>query len=97
MNKKDIDKIRKRIDKLDNQLLYLLNQRAEQVIDMGRLKHKLGLKIFDPRRERDIFVNMTDKNPGPLTVDAIVRIFERIIDESRRLERIEAFERESEE
>ena len=97
MNKKDIEKIRKKIDKLDDQLLYLLNQRAEQVIDMGRLKHKLGMKVFDPKRERDIFVNMTDKNPGPLTVDAIVRIFERIIDESRRLERIEAFERESEE
>lgn len=97
MAKKDIDRIRKKIDKLDSQLLYLLNQRAEQVIEMGHVKSKLGLKVFDPRRERDIFINMTEKNPGPLAVDAIVRIFERIIDESRRLERIEAFERDSEE
>ncbi len=94
MSKKKIDAIRKKIDKLDHQLLYLLNQRAEQVIELGKIKHKLDLKVFDPKRERDIFVNMTEKNPGPLHVDAIVRIFERIIDESRRLERIEAYEKD---
>lgn len=94
MSKKKIDSIRNKIDKIDKQLLYLLNQRAEQVIEMGKIKHKLDLKVFDPKRERDIFVNMTEKNPGPLHVDAIVRIFERIIDESRRLERIEAYEKD---
>ncbi len=73
--------------------MYLLNQRAEQVIEMGKVKQKMEIKVFDPKRERDIFVNMTEKNPGPLHVDAIVRIFERIIDESRRLERIEANEK----
>ena len=94
MSKKKIDSIRKKIDKLDTQLLYLLNQRAEQVIEMGKIKCQMDLKVFDPKRERDIFVNMTEKNPGPLQVDAIVRIFERIIDESRRLERIEAYEKD---
>ena len=94
MSKKKIDSIRKKIDKLDKELLYLLNQRAEQVIEMGKVKFQMDLKVFDPKRERDIFVNMTEKNPGPLHVDAIVRIFERIIDESRRLERIEAYEKD---
>lgn len=96
MSKKKIESIRKKIDKVDKQLLYLLNERAQSVIEMGHVKSKMGLKVFDPRRERDIFVSMTEKNPGPLSVDAIVRIYERIIDESRRLERIEAFERENE-
>lgn len=94
MSKKKIDSIRKNIDKLDQQLLYLLNQRAENVIEMGKLKSELKMKIFDPKRERDIFVRVTEKNPGPLTADAIVRIFERIIDESRRLERLEAEEKD---
>ena len=96
MSKKKIDSIRKKIDKFDRQLLYLLNQRAESVIELGQIKNKMKLKVFDPKRERDIFVRMTEKNPGPLHVDAIVRIFERIIDESRRLERLEAYEKDSE-
>ena len=91
MSKKKIDILRKTIDKLDMQMLYLLNERAESVIELGKIKNKMKLKVFDPKRERDIFVKMTEKNPGPLHADAIVRIFERIIDESRRLERIEAY------
>ena len=94
MSKKKITEIRKKIDKVDQELLYLLNQRAEQVIELGKIKHKLDLKIFDPKREKSIFMNMTEKNPGPLPVDAIVRIFERIIDESRRLERVEVYEKD---
>ena len=94
MSKLKIDQLRKKIDTVDKKLLYLLDERAQYVIEVGQIKSKKNIKLFDPRRERDIFVNMTEKNPGPLTVDAIVRIFERIIDESRRLERIEAYERE---
>ncbi|KAA3632433.1 MAG: chorismate mutase [Calditrichaeota bacterium] len=96
MSKKKIDTLRKTIDKLDMQLLYLLNERAESVIELGKIKNKMKLKVFDPKRERDIFVKMTEKNPGPLHADAIVRIFERIIDESRRLERIEAYKDDKE-
>lgn len=97
MSKQKITGIRKKIDAVDDKLLALLNERARHVIEMGQVKQKMDMKVFDPRRERDIFARITKSNKGPLTVDAIVRIFERIIDESRRLERIEAFEREAEE
>ena len=92
--KKKIESHRDEIDAIDLKLLYLLNQRAELVIKLGEEKCKEGLKLFDPKRERDIYVNLTGKNPGPLTPDAIVRLYERIIDESRRLERTEVYDRE---
>ncbi len=93
MTDKDLDKLRKEIDELDIKLLYLLNQRAELVLQVAKIKLEGGKKLFDPTRERDIFVNLTGKNPGPLTPDAIVRLFERVIDESRRLERTEVFDK----
>ncbi len=93
MNKKDINKIREQIDELDLKLLYLLNQRAELVVDLATIKHADGKKLFDPSREKDIFVRITEKNPGPLAPDAVVRLFERIIDESRRIERTEVYDR----
>lgn len=93
MTDKDLDKLRKEIDELDVKLLYLLNQRAELVLQVAKIKIAGGKKLFDPTRERDIFVNLTGKNPGPLTPDAIVRLFERVIDESRRLERTEVYDK----
>ena len=93
MSKKQIDKLRDEINKIDQELLYLFNRRATVVVELAKIKKKLGKSLFDPEREKNIFVSMTDKNPGPLNSDAIVRLFERIIDESRRLERTEVYNR----
>lgn len=95
MSKKAINQLRLGIDKLDSQLLFLLNQRAELVLELAKIKLKLGKKLFDPKRERDILVKMTDINPGPLSPDAIVRLYERIIDESRRMERTEVYNKKN--
>jgi hypothetical protein len=51
-------------------------------------KKLLNLPVYDPSREKRIFARMKEDNPGPLDDGAIVRLFERVIDESRRLERI---------
>ena len=91
MTKKKIDNVRTKIDEIDTKLLYLLNQRAEIVLDLAKEKIKKGLKLYDPEREKEIFVRMTEKNPGPLAPEAIVRLFERIIDESRSLERVKVY------
>lgn len=91
MSDKKINSIRIKIDEIDTRLLYLLNQRAEIVLALAEEKVKNGLKLFDPEREREIFVRVTEKNPGPLAPEAIVRLFERIIDESRSLERTKVY------
>ncbi|MEE8150088.1 MAG: chorismate mutase [candidate division Zixibacteria bacterium] len=91
MAKKDLKDFREEINSIDIELLFLFNKRANLVVDLARIKKQQGKELFDPERERDIFVSLTEKNPGPLTPEAIVRLFERIIDESRRLERTEVY------
>jgi len=83
-----IDDLREEIDRLDNELLRIFNQRANFALKIGEIKKKLGLPVYDPAREKGIFLRMKTANPGPLDNEAIVRLFERVIDESRRLERI---------
>lgn len=83
-----IDDYRQEIDRLDRELLRIFNARAALALRIGELKKELGLPVYDPDRERRIFDAMKGANPGPLEDDAIVRLFERVIDESRRLERI---------
>lgn len=84
----DIADLRKRIDLLDDVLLRIFNERARLALEIGHCKKDLGLPVFDPSREKKIFMRMKSDNPGPLDDGAIVRLFERVIDESRRLERI---------
>jgi len=85
-----IDDIRKEIDRLDSELLTIFNQRAELALKIGYLKKDLGLPVYDPNREKRIFTKMEERNPGPLDNNAIKRLFERVIDESRTLERIKS-------
>lgn len=83
-----IDDYRQEIDRLDRELLRIFNARAALALEIGEIKKQRGLPVYDPDRERRIFEAMTAANPGPLEDDAIIRLFERVIDESRRLERI---------
>lgn len=83
-----IEEIRLKINELDEQLLQIFNQRASLALQIGVLKKEKNIPIYDPRREKLIFERVQLNNPGPLDNEAIVRLFERVIDESRRLERI---------
>jgi chorismate mutase len=65
----------------------LLNQRATYAVAFGRLKETAGLPVYQPTREADVLANVRRQNTGPLDAAAITRLFERIIDEARRLER----------
>ena len=85
---------RKTIDALDLRLLELLNQRTRVVEEIGRAKESAGLPIYEPKREEDVFRNVTDHNRGPLTTDAVKSIFERIIDEMRTLQKMRRAQRE---
>lgn len=79
---------REEIDQLDSQLLSIFSRRASLALEIGRIKKILQLPVYDPAREKRIFERMKNDNPGPLDDGAVIRLFERVIDESRRLERI---------
>jgi chorismate mutase len=85
-----LDAWRKRIDLIDDQLMRLLNSRSACAVEIGHIKKALGLPVYSPEREARILERVTRENPGPLDQGAVRRVFERIIDESRRLERLAA-------
>jgi chorismate mutase-like protein len=85
---KDIFRWRDRIDAIDQELVKLLNERAHSAEEIGKLKLRLGLDAYSPEREKEVMHNVTKANPGPLSFEAIKRLFERIIDESRSVERV---------
>lgn len=82
----DIDDWRARIDAVDLKILDLLNERANYSLEIGEIKQRLHLPIYMPEREKQIYARLEQINGGPLSNAAVRRLFERIIDESRRLE-----------
>ena len=86
--KADLEDLRHRIDLLDESLVKLLNARAACALEIGRLKREMGIPIYQPAREAEVLGNVEQVNSGPLDQPAMKRLFERIIDEARHLERI---------
>jgi chorismate mutase len=83
-----IEELRSRIDLLDETLVRMLNARAACALEIGRLKRAEGIPIYQPDREAQVLRNVQQFNNGPLDQPAMRRLFERIIDEARHLERI---------
>ena len=83
-----LEALRRRIDELDEQLVKLLSARAACALKIGHEKKLAGLEIYQPSREADVLAHVQSINPGPLDNGAMRRLFERVIDEARRLERI---------
>jgi len=79
---------RARIDALDLDILRLLNARTCVVEEIGRIKATLAMPIYEPKREDSVMANVLSHNTGPLDDDAVRRIFERIIDEMRSLQKM---------
>lgn len=83
-----LEDLRRDIDRVDEVLVRLLNERARCVCEIGRLKKALGVEIYQPDREKEVIRHaQAVACEGPLGPEAIGRLFERIIDEARRLER----------
>ncbi|NIR51927.1 chorismate mutase [candidate division KSB1 bacterium] len=83
----DLEDWRGKIDDVDQQILHLLNKRAQFSIEIGKIKKQRELPIHSPEREKAILMRMADQNAGPLSDEAVRRVFERVIDESRKLEK----------
>ena len=82
-----LEEFRILIDDVDRRIVALLNERTKVVENIGRVKREAQLPIYEPKREDQVFANITSVNQGPLTPEAVRRIFERIIDEMRGIQR----------
>ncbi|HXJ86410.1 MAG TPA: chorismate mutase [Candidatus Binatia bacterium] len=85
----DIEDWRKKIDELDCRMVALLSERAKAAIAIGKLKRDTSLPIYEPDRERVVFENVQNVNQGPLPGRDLVRIYERIIDVMRNIQKEE--------
>ncbi len=91
--KLSIEALRAEIDQIDEALVRLLDRRARCASAIGQGKHAAGRPVYEPGREASVLAHVRDVNAaldGPLDGDAVGRLFERIIDEARRIQRIEA-------
>ena len=83
-----LDDLRKDIDRVDEVLVRLLNERARCACEIGRIKKEQKVEIYQPEREKQVLEHVKSvAAEGPLEPEAIARLFERIMDEARRLER----------
>ncbi len=84
---KTVEDWRGKIDEIDRRLVELLNERSRCVVEIGRIKQTTGEALYQPDREKRVLDGVVNANPGPLPDAAIRRLFERILDEARSVER----------
>ncbi len=84
-----LDELREEIDKYDKEIVKFLNKRTLNAVLIGRIKRALNLPTYSPEREKDISGKINSYLEEPLTTPALQRIYERIIDEARALQKEE--------
>jgi len=85
----DIEDWRKKIDELDCRLVELLSERTKAALAIGKIKRERNMPVYEPDREREVFENVQTANQGPLRGQDLVRIYERIIDVMRNVQKEE--------
>ena len=83
---KELGKLRKEIDGIDNEILGLLNKRARNVLNIAHIKRNEKAKFYSPEREREILERLTSLNKGPFPNEAVKVIFREILSASLSLE-----------
>ena len=78
---------RARIDTVDRTLVDLINRRLEYAMEIGEIKRAHSQQVRDPEREMQVIENLTAYNEGPLSDAGVAHVFQRIMEEARRLER----------
>ena len=76
---------RQKIDRLDAELLRLLNRRALIAVKLAAIKIACGLPAYDGRRERQVLARVHSRNLGPFAGESVVRIFACVIRETRKI------------
>jgi chorismate mutase/prephenate dehydratase len=83
---KELEKLRKEIDELDNEILNLINKRSKVVIEIAHIKRSENAKFYSPEREREIIERITTLNQGPFPNDTLKVIYREILSASLSLE-----------
>jgi chorismate mutase/prephenate dehydratase len=78
------------IDRIDEEILDLLNRRARLGLEAGRAKARAGLPLTDPEREREVLAHVAAANGGPLPIEYVVALYAGLIETIRSLEEREA-------
>jgi chorismate mutase / prephenate dehydratase len=81
-----LGKLREKIDALDHQIVELLNQRAEHVVEVGKVKRTTGVPVYAPHREAQVLARVLKHNQGPLPDRTIEGIYRELMSGSFRLE-----------
>jgi len=82
----ELEELRKSIDDLDGRILDLVAERVRVVLKVGQYKRRNNMAVYDPERERAVLDRLCSRAEHPLDAETVRRIFERLIDESRRIE-----------
>ena len=77
---------REEIDRVDRELVALLNRRAETVLGLAPLKREKGMPVREPDREQFVVANIVSSNRGPLSDSALERIYRAVIREMRAMQ-----------
>jgi len=86
VNAPELDALRRAIDDVDRRLLELMAERVRLVLAVGDVKRAHQMPVYDPERERRVLDRLASLAEPPLDGDTVRRVFERLIDEMRRLE-----------
>ncbi len=84
-----IKRLRDGIDEIDKKLVSLISKRTTHSVLIGRVKRSLNLPTYNPKREKEIAERIGSYVEEPLSKEALLRIYERILDESRAIQREE--------
>ncbi len=80
-------RLRDEVDKVDKELAELLIRRIKISLELGAIKKNMGLAAYDPHREKEISENIQTISEDPEIKNTLKRIYERIIDESRSIQK----------
>lgn len=83
---KELERLRREIDEIDDKIVDLLNKRAEVVIDIAHIKRNEKAKFYSPEREREIIERLTSLTKGPFPIDTLKVIYREILSASLSLE-----------
>ena len=84
-DERSLSELRREVDKIDKQLLSLVNQRAKLVVRIGEVKRASGTLAYDPNREQKIVATLASANKGPLGDSVVSSVFREIISGCRDL------------